>query len=113
MLGSMIVVHLKFYAPEMDYVDVAYSALDKFAIFGGNFGIFVEITGVSALGILNLWILIMKLSSSKIFPMFANLFSKCKSNRKTNPVKVKPQPQPQPQPQPKTQPTQPPKQQGE
>ena len=102
MLGSMIVVNLKFYAPELDYLDVAYSASDKVAIFGGNFGIFAEITGVSALGILNLWILIMKLSSAKMFTMFAKLFSKCERNHKTNPVKVKPQPQPQTQP--KTQP---------
>ena len=36
------------------HAQVIYTTWDKFANFGGNFGIFAEITGVSFLGVLNL-----------------------------------------------------------
>ena len=61
----MIIIHLKFVQPQMDIVDTRYSLMDKIANFGGNFGIFAEITGCSFLGILNLFILAIKLLFSK------------------------------------------------
>ena len=57
---NMIIIHLKFVQPEMYIIDTRYSLMDKIANFGGNFGIFAEITGCSFLGILNLFILAMK-----------------------------------------------------
>lgn len=62
--SNMIVVHLNFKEPEVDKVDTRYSTLDYFANFGGNFGIFVEITGCSFLGMLNFSILMFKLCFS-------------------------------------------------
>ena len=61
---DMIVIHLKYMKPEMYKIDVWYTILDKFANFGGNFGIFAEITGCSFLGILNVCILVLKISFS-------------------------------------------------
>ena len=75
---SMIIVHLRFLPPEIDYVDVTYSIWDKFANFGGNFGIFAEITGASFLGMLNLFILIMKLIS---YITFSTCKEKCKKSK--------------------------------
>ena len=80
---STIVIHVRFLKPEMDYADVAYSVWDKFANFGGNFGIFAEITGISFLGTVNCIILLIKLASSKIL-------SKCEERKKnkTKPAKA-------------------------
>ena len=61
----MMIIHLKFVQPQMDIVDTRYSLMDKIANFGGNFGIFAEITGCSFLGILNLFILAIKLLFTK------------------------------------------------
>ena len=61
----MIIIHLKFVQPEMYIIDTRYSLMDKIANFGGNFGIFAEITGCSFLGILNLFILAMKFLFTK------------------------------------------------
>ena len=61
----MIIIHLKFVQPEMYIIDTRYSLMDKIANFGGNFGIFAEITGCSFLGILNLFILAIKLLFTK------------------------------------------------
>ena len=61
----LIIIHLKFGQPKMFLNDAKYTLLDKFANFGGNFGIFAEITGCSFLGLLNLFILAMKLLFSK------------------------------------------------
>ena len=47
--------------PEIKVIDAKYSTLDKFANFGGNFGIFAEITGCSFLGMVNFLILLFKL----------------------------------------------------
>ena len=61
MYKNAIIVHIKFMAPEVDLVDVKYTLMDKIANFGGNFGIFVEITGWSLLGFLNLVLLMFKI----------------------------------------------------
>ena len=53
MYKMFVVVHLRFMKPEIDWIDTKYTVMDKFANFGGNFGIFAEITGCSFLGILN------------------------------------------------------------
>ena len=58
---DLIIVHLRFMQPEFNQIDVKQTTMDKFANFGGNFGIFAEITGVSFLGILNLCILLIKI----------------------------------------------------
>ena len=60
MLDNAIIVHLRFQTPEIEYIDVKYTFMDKLAIFGGNFGIFETITGWSFLGMVNLLILIIK-----------------------------------------------------
>ena len=66
LIENMIIVHLNFMQPTMQLVDVKYSTMDKFAIFGGNYGIFAEITGCSLLGILNFCLLLFKLCISCI-----------------------------------------------
>ena len=58
---DIIIVHLRIMPPEMDLHDVKYTILDKFANFGGNYGIFAEITGCSFLPLLNLFIILFKL----------------------------------------------------
>ena len=60
MYKDLIIIHLRFKEPEFDQIDVKYTTLDKFANFGGNFGIFAELTGVSFLGILNFFIVLIK-----------------------------------------------------
>ena len=59
-LQNSIIVHLKFMTPEIDFIEVKYSTMDKVATFGGNFGIFEMVTGWSLFGILNLGLLIFK-----------------------------------------------------
>ena len=80
---STIVIHVRFLKPEMDYADIAHSVWDKFANFGGNFGIFAEITGISFLGTVNCIILLIKLASSKILSKY-----KEKKKNKTKPAKA-------------------------
>ena len=67
MKKSLIIVHLRYLQPQIDYIDVTYSTWDKFANFGGNFGIFAEITGCTFLGMLNFIILVLKLSTSRAY----------------------------------------------
>ena len=57
---NSIIIHLKFMQPEIDFIDVKYTLMDKLATFGGNFGIFEMVTGWSLFGILNLTLLIFK-----------------------------------------------------
>lgn len=64
---TLIRVHLRFLEPKLEIADASYSTWDKFANFGGNFGIFAEITGISFLGMLNFVILIAKFTTSRIF----------------------------------------------
>ena len=66
MYKDLIIIHLRFMKPEFDLIDVKHTTLDKFANFGGNFGIFAEMTGVSFLGILNLFIILLKTLYSSI-----------------------------------------------
>ena len=65
--SSLTVVHLRFFRPEIEIADVSYSTWDKFANFGGNFGIFAEITGSSFLGMLNFVFLVIKVATPRIF----------------------------------------------
>ena len=58
---DVIIVHLRFMQPSVDIISMKYTIMDKFANFGGNFGIFAEITGCSFLGILNFFIIFFKL----------------------------------------------------
>ena len=67
MENSLIIVHLRYLQPQIDYIDVTYSTWDKFANFGGNFGIFAEITGCTFLGMLNFIILVIKLSTLNVY----------------------------------------------
>ena len=60
MFLDMIIIHLRFLNPEIDKIDVKYTWLDKFAGFGGKFGIFAQLTGCSLLGILNIVLLTFK-----------------------------------------------------
>ena len=62
--NDLIIIHLRFLQPEIDLVSLRYSIMDKIANFGGNFGIFAEITGCSFLGILNFFILLFKITCS-------------------------------------------------
>ena len=71
LLKDHIIIHLRFMKPEIDLIDVKYTFLDKIANFGGNFGIFAEMTGFSFLGILNFCIILFKL-------FLSNLLYKCK-----------------------------------
>ena len=69
-----VIVHINLQTPQIDLIDVEYSIWDKFANFGGNFGIFAEITGIHMLGVMNGIILAIKLVSMKAL-------SKMKKNR--------------------------------
>ena len=60
MYKDMIVVHLRFLPPNVKFMDVKYTMMDHLANFGGNFGIFAEVTGCSFLALLNIFILMMK-----------------------------------------------------
>ena len=91
-LKSSVIVHVRFFDPEIDLVDVSYSTWDKFANFGGNFGIFAEITGCSFLGMLNFVILVVKFITSRMFMKCKSKIriwlSKKKKNTKKDPPKT-------------------------
>ena len=57
---NAIIVHLKFMKPEMEFIDVKYTFMDKISNFGGKFGIFAQLTGWSLIGIINLCIVLLK-----------------------------------------------------
>ena len=61
MANDLVIVHWLILEPEINVIDAKYSIDDKIANFGGNFGIFAEITGCSFLGMLNFLILLFKL----------------------------------------------------
>ena len=61
MAKDLVIVHWKILEPEIKVIDAKYSINDKIANFGGNFGIFAEITGCSFLGMVNFLILLFKL----------------------------------------------------
>ena len=64
MVEDMVIVHLTVLKPEINVIDVKYTLIDKLANFGGNYGIFAEITGCSFLVLLNVLILLFKLPFS-------------------------------------------------
>ena len=84
LMDSMIVVHVRYLAPEVDFVDMTYTTWDKFANFGGNFGIFGEITGCTFLGMINCFVLIFKYLASK-----AQFYLKRKIEKKMQERKMK------------------------
>ena len=59
----LIKVHVIYQSAEvhMTVLDSRYTLSDKIANFGGNFGIWVELTGFSLLGIINLFLLVLKM----------------------------------------------------
>ena len=57
---NLVIVHLNFMKPEIDFLDLKYSTLDKVANFGGKFGIFAQLTGCSFLAILNILLVVFK-----------------------------------------------------
>ena len=59
--AGFIVVHLNFKEPKVMIISPKYSVFDMIGNFGGQFGLFEQITGASFLGILNLIILLIKL----------------------------------------------------
>ena len=89
MMNSMIVVHLRYLSPEVDYVDMTYTTWEKFANFGGNFGIFAEITGCTFLGFLNCIVLIFKCVSSKAYLACKKHIAKEMQERKIKKTKKK------------------------
>ena len=66
---DMIVVHLKFKQPEVVVLSPKYTFFDMIGNFGGQFGLFEQVTGASFLGIINLIILLFKL----MFPSQRNV----------------------------------------
>ena len=58
--SNIAVIRLRFLQPKFDVLDARYTAADRFANFGGLYGIYEEITGCSLLAILNLLIIIIK-----------------------------------------------------
>ena len=60
MLQDVIVVHLRFLQPKVDEISPKYSVMDKFANFGGNYGIFAELTGCSFIVVLNFFLILFK-----------------------------------------------------
>ena len=89
LMDSMIVVHVRYLAPEVDFVDMTYTTWDKFANFGGNFGIFGEITGCTFLGMLNCFVLIFKYLASKAHSYLKRKIEKKMQERKMKKKMVK------------------------
>ena len=57
-----IIIHIRFLKPQVDSNDSKYTIIDKFTNFGGIFGIFSQLTGCSLLVLLNLMILLVKVT---------------------------------------------------
>ena len=64
--SNLIIVRIKYRTPEvkMTVQDARTTLSDKIANFGGTFGIWAELTGVSLLGIINMLIILMKIVTS-------------------------------------------------
>ena len=71
--SDLIVIHVRYHQPEMMSVDIKYSVDDIFAKFGGLFGIFSQMTGVTFLCILNLIIISIKILISVSMAILARL----------------------------------------
>ena len=63
MASNLIIVHLKFPSSNVDMtiLDARYTWSDQIASFGGIFGIWGELTGITFLGIINICLNIVKL----------------------------------------------------
>ena len=63
MASNLIIVHLKFPSSNVDMtiLDARYTWSDQIASFGGIFGIWGELTGITLLGIINICLIIVKL----------------------------------------------------
>ena len=59
--SDMIIIHLRFLKPKINSIDSKYTLMDSFAMFGGNFGIFVEMTGCSFFVLLNISLFLFKM----------------------------------------------------
>ena len=64
---NLIIIHLRFLNPEIDWIDTKYSLSDKFANFGGKFGIFAHLTGASLLALINICVILFKIVFSSIY----------------------------------------------
>ena len=62
---DFIIVHLRFLQPQIDIISPKYTVSDMIANFGGQFGLFEQVSGASFLGILNLIIILIKLCLRK------------------------------------------------
>ena len=67
---NVIVVHLTFPSSKVErmVLDSKYTFSDKISAFGGTFGVWAELTGFSFLGILNIFLILLKL----FFGRFSN-----------------------------------------
>ena len=59
--GELIVVHLQFMQPEINTISPKYTIFDMIGNFGGQFGLFEQVTGATFLGIINLIIILLRL----------------------------------------------------
>ena len=59
--GELIVVHLQFMQPEINTISPKYTIFDMIGNFGGQFGLFEQVTGATFLGIVNLIIILFRL----------------------------------------------------
>ena len=80
------------------HAQVIYTTWDKFANFGGNFGIFAEITGVSFLGVLNLIFLcsarVLEICSSGVRKMIGESHKQSPNITKVSPSPIVQEPVP-------------------
>jgi len=80
------------------HAQVIYTTWDKFANFGGNFGIFAEITGVSFLGVLNLIFLcsarVLEICSSGVRKMIGDSHKQSPNITKVSPSPIAQEPVP-------------------
>ena len=69
LIQNLIVVNVRYPKTEarMTVLDARYSLSDKIAGFGGNFGIFVELTGISFLPLINISLIFLKLVFRFVF----------------------------------------------
>ena len=60
--NNLIIVKLRYMSPEieMTVLDARITLSDKIANLGGTFGIWADLTGCSLLGIINLFIILIK-----------------------------------------------------
>ena len=64
-IQNFVIVHLRYKTPDIQMIDLKYSTMDHLASFGGNFGIFAEVTGCSFLVMINIFFILVKMIFSK------------------------------------------------